>query len=42
MPLAYAADLAAKYKAALTILYIMENLNYTSKVPVSKMAGGYF
>lgn len=35
----YAADLAAKYKAELTILYVMENLNYTSEVQVSEMVG---
>ncbi len=35
----YAADLAAKYKAKLTILYVMENLNYTSEVQVGEMVG---
>jgi len=35
----YAADLADKYKATLTILYVMENLNYTSEVQVSEMVG---
>ena len=35
----YAADLAAKYKATLTILYVMENLNYTSEVQVGEMVG---
>ena len=35
----YAADLAAKYKATLTILYVMEKLNYTSEVQVSEMVG---
>ena len=35
----YAADLAVKYDATLTILYVMENLNYTSEVQVSEMVG---
>jgi nucleotide-binding universal stress UspA family protein len=35
----YAADLAEKYNAELTILYVMENLNYTSEVQVSEMVG---
>lgn len=35
----YAADLAVKYEATLTILYVMENLNYTSEVQVSEMVG---
>jgi nucleotide-binding universal stress UspA family protein len=35
----YAADLAVRYKAELTILYVMENLNYTSEVQVSEMVG---
>ena len=35
----YAADLAAKYKATLTILYVMENLNHTSEVQVGEIVG---
>ncbi len=35
----YAADLSEKYDAAITILYVMENLNHTSEVQVSEMVG---
>ncbi len=35
----YAADLSEKYNAAITILYVMENLNHTSEVQVSEMVG---
>ncbi len=35
----YAADLAEKYQAKITILYVMENLNHTSEVQVSELVG---
>ena len=35
----YAADLAEKYEASITILYVMENLNHTAEVQVSEMVG---
>ncbi|MCG8638026.1 MAG: universal stress protein [Desulfobacterales bacterium] len=35
----YAADLADKYSAAITILYVMEPFNQTMEVQVSEMVG---
>ena len=35
----YAADLAEKYDARITILYVMEPFNHTTEVQVSEMVG---
>lgn len=35
----YAADLADKYQAGITILYVIENLSHTAEVQVSEMMG---
>ena len=35
----YAADLAQRYDALVTILYVMENMNHTVEVQVKDMIG---